>query len=59
LQRLKTILTGIPPVFLPEFADRLKSNQKYSSAKAMKELGYTITPFNEGLKKTVNYLNTY
>lgn len=59
LQWLKTILTGIPPAFLPEFADRLRSNQKYSSAKAIKELGYTITSFSEGLKRTVNYLNTY
>jgi nucleoside-diphosphate-sugar epimerase len=55
---LKTKLTGIPPVFLPEFADRLKYDQKYSSQKAINQLGYTITPFNEGMQRTVNYLKT-
>jgi nucleoside-diphosphate-sugar epimerase len=56
LEWLKTRLTGIPPVFLPEFADRLKYDQKYSSAKATQQLNYKITPFAEGLSKTVDYL---
>lgn len=53
---LKTKLTGLEPVFLPEFADRLKQDQKYSSGKAIKHLHYQITPFKEGLWRTVNYL---
>ncbi|QEC79255.1 NAD-dependent epimerase/dehydratase family protein [Mucilaginibacter ginsenosidivorax] len=53
---LKTRLTGLPPVFLPEFADRLKFDQKYSSQKAVDQLGYQITPFYEGMQRTVNYL---
>lgn len=53
---LKTRLTGLPPFFLPEFADRLKFDQKYSSQKAVDQLGYQITPFYEGLQRTVNYL---
>ena len=57
LEWLKTRLTGIPPVFLPEFADRLKYDQKYSSNKAIDQLGYSITPFAEGLGKTLNYLS--
>lgn len=56
MQWLKSVLTGSEPKFLPEFADRLKSDQKYSSAKAVRELGYTLTPFRDGLRKTVNYL---
>ena len=56
LEWLKTRLTGIAPVFLPEFADRLKYDQKYSSNKAIAELGYSITPFAEGLGKTVAYI---
>ncbi|NHA07776.1 NAD-dependent epimerase/dehydratase family protein [Mucilaginibacter sp. HC2] len=56
LEWLKTRLTGLSPVFLPEFAERLKYDQKYSSNKAVTQLGYTITPFTEGLQKTVNYL---
>lgn len=56
LEWLKTWLTGLPPVFLPEFADRLKYDQKYCSNKAVNDLGYHITPFNEGMLKTVNYI---
>ncbi|MXV50499.1 NAD-dependent epimerase/dehydratase family protein [Pedobacter sp. HMF7647] len=53
---LKTTLTGLPPVFLPEFADRLKYNQKYTSQKAIEQLTYKITPFEEGMERTVNYI---
>ncbi|UOE49661.1 NAD-dependent epimerase/dehydratase family protein [Mucilaginibacter sp. SMC90] len=55
-EKVKTILTGLPPFFLPEFAERLKYDQKYSSGKAIAQLGYRITPFAEGMHKTVNYL---
>jgi nucleoside-diphosphate-sugar epimerase len=53
---LKTKVTGLPPVFLPEFADRLKFDQKYSSQKAVDQLEYSITPFTEGMQRTVNYI---
>jgi dihydroflavonol-4-reductase/farnesol dehydrogenase len=53
---LKTQLTGLQPVFLPEFAKRLKYDQKYCSHKAVTQLNYTITPFAEGLRKTVEYI---
>lgn len=56
LQLAKTKLTGLAPVFLPAFADRLKCDQKYSSAKAIAQIQYQITPFKIGMKKTINYL---
>lgn len=56
LQWLKTRLTGLPPVFLPEFVERLKYDQKYCSNKAVTHLDYSITPFAEGLHKTVDYI---
>ncbi|WPU94426.1 NAD-dependent epimerase/dehydratase family protein [Mucilaginibacter sabulilitoris] len=56
LEWLKTWLTGLPPLFLPEFADRLKYDQKYCSNKAVNDLSYRITPFSEGMLKTVNYM---
>lgn len=56
MQWLKTKLTGLPPVFLPEFAERLKYDQKYSSDKAVAVLNYQITPFAQGLAKTVNFI---
>ncbi|MEO8583232.1 MAG: NAD-dependent epimerase/dehydratase family protein [Flavitalea sp.] len=54
-QLIKTRITGLAPGFLPEFAERLKKDQKYSSLKATANLNYTITPFAKGLNKTVRY----
>ncbi|WP_183561809.1 NAD-dependent epimerase/dehydratase family protein [Mucilaginibacter sp. SP1R1] len=56
LEWLKTRLTGLSPMFLPEFAERLKYDQKYCSNKAVTQLGYQITPFAEGMRQTVNYI---
>ena len=53
---LKATLTGLPPVFLPEFAERLKKDQKYSSQKAITKLNYSITPFAEGMARTINHI---
>ncbi|SDE78199.1 dihydroflavonol-4-reductase/farnesol dehydrogenase [Mucilaginibacter pineti] len=58
MQWLKTKLTGLPPVFLPEFAERLKYDQKYSSDKAIAQLNYRITPFADGLRKTVVHIKS-
>lgn len=55
-QLMKTKVTGLAPVFLPAFADRLKYDQKYSSAKAISQLNYQITPFKVGMERTINYL---
>ncbi|MES2653272.1 MAG: NAD-dependent epimerase/dehydratase family protein [Bacteroidota bacterium] len=56
IEWLKTKITGLAPVFLPEFADRLKYDQKYSSDKAISQLNYQITPFAEGLERTMHYI---
>ena len=56
VEQVKTRLTGLTPFFLPEFADRLKFDQRYSSEKAAAQLGYRITPFGEAMQKTVDYL---
>ena len=34
-------------------------NWAYSSEKAVKELGYKITPFKEGLEETVKWYQEY
>ncbi|MDP9081106.1 MAG: SDR family NAD(P)-dependent oxidoreductase [Bacteroidota bacterium] len=57
-ESFKTTLTGIPPVFLPEFAARLRKDQKYSSQKAITQLNYSITPFEEGMAKTINHIKS-
>lgn len=59
IEQLKTKLTGIAPFFLPEFADRLKYDQKYSSHKAITQLNYNITPFAEGLARTVKHIQQH
>jgi len=56
VEAFKTALTGLPPVFLPAFADRLKYDQKYSSTKAVQQLNYCITPFVTGFTKTIQHL---
>lgn len=55
LEFFRSGLFDVKPKLLPEFADRLKANQQYSSLKAIKELNYTITPFFSGMVKTVNH----
>ncbi|ESU29254.1 hypothetical protein FLJC2902T_06500 [Flavobacterium limnosediminis JC2902] len=47
---------GNRPVFTVEFADCLFSNYVFSSDKAIRELGYKITPLKEGLEQTVAFL---
>lgn len=56
LQSVKTNIFGTEPQILPEFAERLKYNQKYSSQKAIDYLDYKITPFKEGMKTTVDFI---
>ncbi len=56
VEQFKTTITGMSPFFLPAFADRLKYDQKYSSNKAVLQLGYNITPFATGFAKTIQHL---
>ncbi len=40
----------------PKVIDRLVQNRAVSCEKAMNELGYTITPFNEAMASTIRYI---
>jgi nucleoside-diphosphate-sugar epimerase len=40
----------------PKVIDRLAQNRALSSDKAVKQLGYSITPFSEGIQKTILHL---
>ncbi|RZM30544.1 MAG: SDR family NAD(P)-dependent oxidoreductase [Pedobacter sp.] len=55
VESIKSRLFNLTPYFLPEFADRLRCNQQYSSQKAAAELNYQITPFSVGIGKTINH----
>ena len=50
----KTI--GNKPYFTSKSIDYLCNNYTFSSDKAIKELGYQITPLNEGLQQTIHFL---
>jgi NAD+-dependent farnesol dehydrogenase len=48
--------TGKPPMLTRNTVATLRHNWAYSSQKAIDELGYTITPFDEAILKTVTWL---
>ena len=49
--------TGIPPAITPDFMKKYHNHWSLSSDKALRELGYTVTPFVEGVAKTLQWLN--
>lgn len=50
---------GIPPMITPRWADRFNNyDWAVSSQKAVQELEYKITPLQEGLKRTTEWLET-
>lgn len=46
-------LTGRPPQLTPGVVEIFKHDWVYSSEKAVRELGYRVTPLEEGLKSTL------
>ena len=51
-------LTGKLPRITPNVVSKYLYDWKFTSQKAIDELGYKITPFEEGMKYTVDYLQT-
>ncbi len=49
-------LTGIEPPLTDEVVAIYRHDWAYSSARAVEELGYRITPLEEGLKRTIAWL---
>jgi len=45
------------PVITPNMLHRFALDKTFDCSKAVRQLGYTITPFEEGLKTTIEYLN--
>lgn len=56
LEVLKAKLTGRMPKLTPGVVEIFKHDWVYSSAKAVSELGYRVTPLEEGLRKTLGDL---
>jgi nucleoside-diphosphate-sugar epimerase len=57
LQAINHVVTGKPPVFTGKAVGRFFSNYCFSSEKAVRELGYRVTPVEEALKQTIHFLN--
>jgi farnesol dehydrogenase len=55
LDTLKANVTGVPPRITHEVVKVYRHDWAYSSRRAIQELGYEITPFEEALKRTVEY----
>lgn len=57
LQQVQYKLTGIHPTLTIKSIDALLCNYTFSGQKAIQELGYTITPLDEAILKTIQFLN--
>jgi len=58
LMEIQNPITGIPPAITVDFVRKYMNHWCLSSEKAIMELGYKITSFEEGVKKTLEWLNT-
>jgi len=56
IQLIKTLLTGMEPAYTPAMVDRITNNTAYNCQKAIRQLGYHITPFTEGIHQTIENL---
>lgn len=57
IMELQARVTGIPPLITPPWIRKYLNHWNLSSGKAIRQLGYKITPFNEGVMKTLAWLN--
>lgn len=55
-QILKYRLTGTPPLLTPSWVKKYLYDWSLSSEKAIKDLAYTITPLDDGIRQTVEWL---
>lgn len=58
MQRMRAELTGREPELTDEVARVYEREWAYDSGRAIAELGYAITPLEEGLRRTIDWLRT-
>ena len=56
VQELLAVSFNRPPMITPKWVKRYLCNWALSSQKAERELGYEITPLEEGMEKTIKWL---
>ncbi len=57
LEILRSKWSKHEPYITPNMVQRFHSDKMFDPAKAIKELGYHITPFEKGMIQTINHLN--
>jgi len=58
LNQFKLAVTKTESNFVPSTVQQVFQHRTFSSQKAVAQLGYKITPFETGIKQTINQLNT-
>jgi nucleoside-diphosphate-sugar epimerase len=56
MMELQNPVTGIPPAITVDFVKKYLNHWSLSSEKATQELGYRITPFDVGVRKTIAWM---
>ncbi len=56
MQTWRAELTGKPPLIVPSWVRKYEYDWAVNSSKAVDELGYTLTPFRDGMAETVKFL---
>ncbi|HWC55238.1 MAG TPA: SDR family oxidoreductase [Chitinophagaceae bacterium] len=51
-------LSRYEPTFTPKLAQRIQLSKMFDCSKAIRQLGYTITPFEEGIQTTIDHLKS-
>lgn len=57
MMELQARITGVTPLITPPWIRKYLNHWSLSSEKAICQLGYKITPFKEGIIKTLTWLN--
>jgi len=56
VELLRGKLNGHEPFITPDVARRFQQDKMFDCSKAMRQLGYLITPFEKGIKLTIDHL---
>jgi nucleoside-diphosphate-sugar epimerase len=56
-EELKAKIFKSYPLITPEWVETFALNWSYTNRKAETELGYTVTPFRDAVKQTIDWLN--
>lgn len=56
IEMMRGKLSDHDPTLTPGMVDRFNLDKTFDCSKAIKQLGYSITPFESGLRKTITHL---